>query len=251
MISSIDQESIFSSPEKIDKVLQEVIHSLGKIAIHLSGNEQTFYANLTESDPSARCFFISFSDGTSFKELSLAMQNTSDNPYIWIDCHLRSGKVSFQVGFDALTNNLTKQAVRINFPDEVLYTQRRHTYRVDIPPAHEILLDLTLPNGSSLKGQLVDMSENGFKAKFKGNQLSVLLSQHDQYQAEIRFNAEHTIDASLRAKHVVLNSGGDTVCGFLILTLSPHAQRFINRLITEFQWENRQLIKNQQLSLSE
>jgi c-di-GMP-binding flagellar brake protein YcgR len=49
------------------------------------------------------------------------------------------------------------------------------------------------------------------------------------------------MDCSLEARHIVINEEGNTHCGFAFTLLSPPAQRYLDRLITEFQWEERQI----------
>lgn len=54
------------------------------------------------------------------------------------------------------------------------------------------------------------------------------------------------MDCSLEARHVILDDDGNTHCGFAFTLISATAQRYVDRLITEFQWEERRLKEQQQ-----
>jgi c-di-GMP-binding flagellar brake protein YcgR len=136
---------------------------------------------------------------------------------------------------------------RAEFPLEVLYLQRRTAYRVLIPPAHQILIKIKMDDEQGdLIGRLLDLSSSGFKVQFEGDAKARLEKQKQFPVARVRFNRENTIDCSLEARHVVINDQGDTQCGFAFTLLSPAAQRYLDRLITEFQWEERQIKRQQE-----
>jgi c-di-GMP-binding flagellar brake protein YcgR len=93
------------------------------------------------------------------------------------------------------------------------------------------------------------MSSSGFKARFDGDIKQTLEDNRDIPIARIRFNRENTLDCSLEARHVFHDDEVSTLCGFSFTTLSPQGQRYIDRLITEFQWEERRLKEQQKSEL--
>src|SRR5690606_39305098 len=76
---------------------------------------------------------------------------------------------------------------------------------------------------------------------FTGNVKKRLQDQGMFPVARIRFNKEHMMDCSLEARHVVTDDANNTLCGFAFVTISAMAQRYLDRLITEFQWEERHM----------
>ena len=95
------------------------------------------------------------------------------------------------------------------------------------------------------------MSSSGFKARFDGDISELLRENKEISMARVRFNRENTIDCSLEARHIVNDEDGNTQCGFSYLSISPQAQRYIDRLITEFQWEERRLKEQQKGELDD
>jgi c-di-GMP-binding flagellar brake protein YcgR len=135
----------------------------------------------------------------------------------------------------------SNEQYRVEFPSQVLYLQRRTAYRVMIPPAHRILVKLkTEDDTDNFIGQLADLSSSGFKALFKGDCVEQLKTIKDFPIARIKFNEQNNMDCSLVARHVVATKDGNTQVGFAFNMISGMGQRFLDRLIGELQWEERQ-----------
>ena len=121
-----------------------------------------------------------------------------------------------------------------------------------VPPDQDILVKVKMNDEQgNLTGNMVDISSSGFKAHFKGNVKKRLDEQREFPIAHVRFNRDHTMDCSLEARHVVIDDKGDTQCGFAFTLLSATAQRYLDRLITEFQWEERRKVEQEKEALDD
>jgi c-di-GMP-binding flagellar brake protein YcgR len=70
--------------------------------------------------------------------------------------------------------------------------------------------------------------------------LQRLKTHQDISVARIIFNDQNNMDCSLFARHIVTTKNGDTQVGFAFNIISGMGQRFLDRLIGELQWEERQ-----------
>ena len=121
----------------------------------------------------------------------------------------------------------------------------------------EVLQPLRQPFLEKMRGSLTEISEtNTFrdgvsqlildhsKQENIHEKVSVIVKKRLEEQrdfpiARVRFNKENTMDCSLEARHIINDEEGNTICGFAFSMISATAQRYLDRLITEFQWEER------------
>lgn len=234
-----NQQYLLTEPEDIYGALRKIVLMGTPVRIHVDGSSETFTSAVTETDLKSRSFFMDKVIPVGGNELIRSGRRFT------VECDSQGVRIEFRMN-GRLMYQPQKEQYRAEFPDQVLYLQRRTAYRVAIPPAHDIYLRVQMNDGEGdLTGQLLDISSSGFKARFKGNVKKRLQDQGTFSVARIRFNKEHTMDCSLEARHVVNSDQNDTLCGFAFITISAMAQRYLDRLITEFQWEERHLKEQQ------
>lgn len=227
-------DCLLQTPEDIYGALRKLVLMQESVQVQIDGSEQQYKAELINTDFRSRSFFMTEvvpDDGNQLIRQGHRFRIDSDHQGIYIGFRA-DGRLRFQPG---------EHQYRAEFPSEVTYRQRRSSYRVEVPAAHRLQLSLPLPDlDKRLFGQLLDLSENGFKARFSGN-LQHQLHIGSQFPgASIRFNEEHHMDCDLEIRHLLLNEHGDTLAGFVFTLISSDAQRYIRKLITDFQWEERE-----------
>lgn len=232
-----------TAPEDIYGALRKIVNMASPVQIHINGSEQSYSSSMTGTELKQRSFFIDSlipEDGN---------RRIHDGGPVHIRCDSQGVLIEFEVTGRIKYNTETEQ-YRIEFPREMLYLQRRTAYRVTIPPAHDIRVDITLPDtGEGLTGIMEDTSSSGFRACFKGDVRQRLSDNRNIAIAHIHFNQEHHMDCSLETRHIVLDEQGNTHCGFACTSISPAAQRYLDKLIAELQWEERRL--KEQSSMTE
>ncbi len=230
-----NQQYQLIEPEDVYGALRKIVLIAPPVRIHIDGSHEVFTSAITHTDFRSRSFFMDKvipSDGNDLIRSGRRFTVECDTQGIRIEFRM-SGRLMYQPA---------KEQYRAEFPDQVLYLQRRTAYRMNIPPAHDIYLKVQMNNGEGdLTGQLLDISSSGFKVRFAGNVKKRLQDQGMFPVARIRFNKEHMMDCSLEARHVVNDDANNTLCGFAFVTISAMAQRYLDRLITEFQWEERHM----------
>lgn len=234
-MSDLDSKFILTEPEDVYGALRRIILNNLPVQILIDGSSETFSAIITATDLKSRSFFLDRVFPVSGNELIRSGRRFSiESKTDGVDIRFKvTGRLAFQP---------SKGQYRIEFPEQVLYLQRRNAYRVNILPSHNIRLRLTMNDQEGdLLADLVDISSSGFKARFKGNVKKRLMEQNTFSIARLRFNREHDLDCSLKAHHIEVLDNNFTVVGFEFLSISSAGQRFIDKLITELQWEEREL----------
>jgi c-di-GMP-binding flagellar brake protein YcgR len=220
--------------EDIYGALRKIVLMEQPVLITIEGSDETFTSAITHANLKNNSFFLDQVVPQKGNELIRSGNRFSvlaDGQGVKIEFNM-TGRIKYQ------SDN---QQYRVEFPTQVLYLQRRSAYRVMIPPAHQILVKLKMEDGGEhLIGQLADISSSGFKALFKGDCVERLKTIKDIPIARIRFNDQNTMDCSLIARHIVATKNGDTQVGFAFNLISGMGQRFLDRLIGELQWEDRQ-----------
>ena len=236
-------DCLLETAEDIYGALRKLVLMQEPVKVHIDGSEQIFSADVTHTDFKSRSFFLTElhpEHGTALIRQGHRFRIDCDHQGIYIGFRA-DGRLRYQPD---------EHRFRAEFPSQITYRQRRAAYRVAVPPAHRLQVSLTLADNSQcLAGQLLDLSEHGFKARFNGDQRTLISQQGSFPAAVIRFNEEHHMDCELEARHLLLNEQGDTLCGFVFSLISSQAQRYIRKLITDFQWEERER-RQQQRQLS-
>ena len=239
--ASTNQQFLLSTPEDVYGALRKVVLLETPVTLRIDGEDTEFKSAITETSLKSRSFFMDRVIPVQGNDLIRSGKRFS------VECDTQGVRIEFRMT-GRLRYQPEQEQYRAEFPDEVLYLQRRTAYRVMVPPAHQILVTLRFhddEDDEGMTGRLLDLSSSGFKAQFKGDITEMLHNHKDIPMARVRFNRENSMDCSLEARHIQLNDNGQTQCGFSFTTISPQGQRFIDRLITEFQWEERRLKEQQ------
>jgi c-di-GMP-binding flagellar brake protein YcgR len=242
MAEESNDEYYLDNTEDIYGALRKIILMKQPVLVNIEGSDETFTSAITHANLKNSSFFLDQvvpQKGNDLIRSGNRFSVLADSQGVKIEFNM-TGRIKYQPD---------NQQYRVEFPTQVLYLQRRTAYRVMIPPAHQVLVKLKMEDGGEhLVGQLADLSSSGFKALFKGDCLERLKNTKDIPIARIRFNHQNTMDCSLIARHVISTKSGDTQVGFAFNLISGMGQRFLDRLIGELQWEERQ--KAEQVELS-
>lgn len=238
------QHNLLTEPEDIYGALRRLLFVGKPVNIHIDGVEQVYTTLITSTDLKSRSFFmerISPDKGNDYIREGKRFEIHSDkNTGVHIKFRL-TGRLMYQP---------QKEQYRAEFPDSIYYLQRRAAYRAAIQGSHQIYLHLQMSDEQGdLTGQLLDISSTGFKAIINGNVKKRIEEQRHFSVARLRFDRKHNVVCRIQAQHTDLDSQGNTIVGFAFKSVSGAAERYINRLITELQWEER--VRRDQLEESQ
>jgi len=234
-----NNEYYLDTPEDVYGALRKIVLMKRPVSVVIEGSDESFSSAITHTSLKNSSFYMDKVVPQKGNELIRAGHRfgiVADSQGIKIEFKM-TGRLKYQPD---------KEQYRGEFPEQVLYLQRRTAYRVMLPPAHEILVMLKLGDDEKLMGRLADISSSGFKAHFKGDHKAKLEQHKDIPIARLKFNEQHNMDCSLEARHIVNTKDGDTQVGFAFSMISGMGQRYLDRLIGELQWEERHRAEQQQ-----
>ncbi|CCK75361.1 similar to type IV pilus assembly protein PilZ [Oleispira antarctica RB-8] len=237
-----NDEYYLDSLEDIYGALRKIILMKQPVFISIEGSDEKFSSAITHANLKNSSFFLDKvvpEKGNDLIRSGSRFSVLADSQGVRIEFNM-TGRLKYQP---------TNEQYRVEFPTQVLYLQRRTAYRVMIPPAHQILVKLKMEDGGdNLVGQLSDLSSSGFKALFKSDCVERLKANNNIPVARVKFNDQNNMDCSLVARHVVATKNGNTQVGFAFNMISGMGQRFLDRLIGELQWEERQRAEQVELN---
>ena len=237
-----NDEYFLETLEDIYGALRKIILMQQPVSITIEGSDEHYTSAITNASLKHSSFFLDKVVPDSGNELIRSGSRFSvlaDSQGVKIEFNM-TGRIKYQP---------SNEQYRVEFPTQVLYLQRRTAYRVMISPAHKILVKLKMEDGGdNLIGQLADLSSSGFKAIFKGDSVKRLQNNSNIAVARIKFNEQNNMDCSLIARHVMGTKNGNTQVGFAFNIVSGMGQRYLDRLIGELQWEERQRAEQAELN---
>jgi len=231
--------SLLTNNADIYGALRTLVMMDEPVTVLLEGISSPYTTRISDVDFKSRSFFMSElipADGNEMLRQGKRFR---------IKCEKRGVTISF-LADGRLRYQTSSQRYRGEFPSKIEYIQRRGSYRVNVPSAHQLTVeipesesndpDLIVPK---YRGRLLDLSESGFKAMFTGDMHQELKDLNPVAAATIRFNEQQHMDCGLELKHLITDQQGNTRAGYVFTRISSNAQRYIRKLITDFQWEER------------
>lgn len=227
-----EPETILTAQEDIYEVMRKIVLYRSPITLYIDGSENAFHSAMTKTDLKSNSFFFDrvipdkgnalIKSGKRFK-----VEAETDGINIAFNAN---GRLRYQP---------SKECYRAEFPSQLFYRQRRSTYRVDVPKSREICIKVADATGQSFTGQLENLSSSGFKAAFAATALPLLQNIQRFEDAKLTISRSDVIPCTVAAHLLPQGRPDVTVCGFSFVSIAPMGQRYIDRLITEFQWEER------------
>lgn len=243
--NELNNEYYLDTLEDIYGALRKIVSMQQPVFIKIDGSDESFTSDITEVNLKNSSFYLDEvvpESGNNLIRSGHRFSVVADSRGIKIEFNM-TGRLKYQP---------EKQRYRVEFPTQLLYLQRRTAYRVMIPPAHQILIQLKMEDGGeNISGKLADLSSSGFKALFEGDHVERLQAAKYISIARIKFNEQHSLDCSLEARHVIPTKEGKTQVGFAFTMISGTGQRYIDRLIGELQWEERHHAEMEELAKKE
>jgi len=197
---------ILKTPEEHYSVLRTIQDNRYPTTLSFHAHDQEYLTQVIKADIKNRCFFIDELRPPSGHKLA-ASKETFD-----IVTKLNGVEIIVK-GSSILGAGKSEDGMfyKLQFPDEILYLQRRHAFRVDIPEDNEIFAELRGEDHQSTShAQVLDVSATGCRLKLKqmpkppfekGETLPVFLmkiSRNIQVEgeAELRFLSDEQEDGS-------------------------------------------------------
>ncbi|MGB1090827.1 MAG: flagellar brake protein, partial [Oceanobacter sp.] len=204
-----------TDPIDIYGALRRLVLMNEDVTLTFQGDPTPYLSRLTHAELKSRSFFMD--DLRPAEGNEKARQGT---PFS-IQCE-RQG-VSIQFNADGrLRYQPELHQYRAEFPSQLSFQQRRGAYRINVPAAHQLVIAISEAEAEhfqepQLTGVLLDLSETGFKARFKGDirQRFTTPGELDLFRCSLKINSDTHLDCALDCRHLILDQQGDTPSGQL------------------------------------
>lgn len=122
---------------------------------------------------------------------------------------------------------------RLPFPDELLYLQRRGSFRVPVGMATPVTAVFQRPDENSLRGRIVDLSEGGMGVEFNQR---VRLQPGEILPCQMRLPDGQQLRCKLEVRHTSAPEDQNKVrLGGRFVELQPQQRKALARLVADLQ----------------
>ena len=131
---------------------------------------------------------------------------------------------------------------KVDFPAEMIYQQRRTSFRAHVPTAMDIHASLVSTQQGPLKARLFDISIGGCRLNFKGEMAPEFRRGDEIQEFSLMLNNGFQLNCPLVVKHATyIKDWHETTCGLQFAGLDKSVERQIDRFVYFLQREARRL----------
>ncbi|MFC3150022.1 flagellar brake protein [Litoribrevibacter euphylliae] len=154
---------ILKTPEELYSVLRTIQDNRYPTTLSFHAHDQDYLTQVIKADIKNRCFFIDELRPPSGHKLAAAKES--------FDIVTKLNGVEIIIKGSGIVGAGTSEDgtfYKLTFPEEILYLQRRHAFRMDIPEDSEIFAELRgEEHQSTSHAQVLDVSATGCRVKLK------------------------------------------------------------------------------------
>lgn len=227
-----------TNKQQIFSILSSVQKSRTPITIKFEGSDKYFTSIILKTDLDRDHLII---DEIAPEEGHvLAMQNL---PFSIRGSH---GGVSLFFRPNIISGSGTENGIAfysIPLPEEMIYQQRRGSFRALVPRALNTQATLSSEErNQTLTGRLFDISITGCRINFEGEIEPELVRTEVFERVEIKLSDGNSIHYPLKLKHASFSREmKETTCGFEFMGIDKAGQRIVDRFVYFLQREARRL----------
>jgi len=226
-----------SSKQQIFSILNAVQKARTPIMIKFEGIERYFTSLILRTDLDEGYLIIDEIAPESGHEMALQGRSFSiRGSHHGVSLYFRPNVV---VG-SGIENDIA--FYKINFPQEMIYQQRRTAYRAPVPLGLDIQAKLVSPHHGTLSGILYDISTGGCRLNFKGN-LDPEFARGDLIDNfQLILNDGEKLSCPVQVCHSqFVRDWKQTTCGLQFVDLDKLSIKKIDRFVYFLQREARRL----------
>ncbi len=226
------KENYLTKVEDIYRTMQRIIKSGQPVKARFEGEEEPYKTLITKVDLKGKAF--------AFNVLSPSRGNDliRGGHAFELEAFVQGIDIKFRITGSLKFRSSEKEYIAC-LPEKVFYLQRRSAYRVPVPRTYDIYIVLrsSLNESVELKGRLIDMSASGFQAVFDNNQVDILHEVSDFDDSTLHVGDE-SLDLGVTARRARIDpEKGNTICGFSFQPLIGLKQRYLDKLVTQLEYE--------------
>ena len=226
------QRSIFDTEETIARLLRQLQQHLVIMTAKFPSDKETYNTAIIKVDYKNKLFYLDeLIPDAGNKQIAklekILLRTRLDGAILTADCRLKeTGK---EKGIPHYI---------MYFPERMRSTQRRESYRVNIPLSQRIQVNLQTESGAFIAGFLNDISFGGISIRLESGynfELNV-----DEIVPFITIHLKETITCEMEVKRISRTLGNTIISGHLE-EISPEHRQYIQRFITRLDRKKRKL----------
>ena len=224
------QSNIYEKSESITFLLKQLQKHLLVITVRLKGDNDTYNTAIVKVDYKNKLFYLD--------ELVPTMGNTilQNNGLISIRTRLDGAIINAEAHFKELINEDGFNYHVMHFPKQIYTTQRRESYRVNIPLSQHIQVNMQTGSGKLISGHLNDISFSGIAIRLEPNKdFDLKVGDNIPF---VTLYLDSTILCEMEIKRHSNTLGKTLISGHLNEASAAH-QKIIQRFIIQLDREKR------------
>ncbi len=224
------QRSVYDTDESIARLLKQLQQHLVIMTARFPDDKEIYNTAIIKVDYKNKLFYLDElvpdTGNEQLKKLrEITLQTRLDGAIISARCTLKD------IGEE---KGITQYIM--HFPQRIRSTQRRESYRVNIPLSQRIQVNIQTEAGAFISGFLNDISFNGIAVRLEGGQ-NIDLDVGDTIPF-LTIHLKETIACEMEITRISRTLGNIIISGHLE-EISREHQRFIQKFITKMDRKKR------------
>lgn len=218
------QRKLFDTEEAVAHLLKQLNQHLVIMTAKFPSDNETYNTAIIKVDYDNKLFYldelIPDEGNEQIKKIGKILLRTRlDGAILTAECKMK------QVGVE---NNIPHYIM--HFPKSIRSTQRRESYRVNIPLSQRIQVNMQTESGAFIAGFLNDISFSGIAIRLETNQIFDLSAA--EIIPFITLHLKETITFEMEIKRISKVLGNTIISGHLD-EISPDHKQFIQKFICQ------------------
>ena len=229
--SASTDSSTVSRPGQQSQIFRGLSDSCCLLTIEVEGSEDRFSSSILSVDRNQQVLTLSEFFPASGHQLA------SKNRKLNVTGFLEGVSVEFSAVIHNIGRDGDDSFYSMPFPDELTYGQQREDFRVHFGITARPAIELCLKDGSSLVGELINLSVGGALAALPAG--STLNAEEALLNCKIRLAEQDTLEINAETRHVQVDSKTKALkVGLHFAQLDRSQLKVIQRHVTNAQRKN-------------
>ncbi len=217
------QQKVFNTEETIARLLKQLQQHLVIMTAKFVSDQETYNTAIIKVDYTKKLFYLDelipdYGNEQIKKTGKITLRTRLDGAILTAECTMKA--VSEEKGIPQYI---------MYFPERIRSTQRRESYRINIPLSQRIQVNMQTESGTFIAGFLNDISFSGISIRLERNQNFEL--NNDEIIPFLTIHLDETIACEMDIKRIS-NTLGRTIVSGHLQEISQEHKRFIQKFIS-------------------
>ena len=220
------QGDTIRDPQIIASLLRRIIEQRALVRVTVPGGRASYNSAILRMDPEQDLLILDELNPRIGHERLLEVGR------LHASAQVQGIETRFSGALEEVGNSAGIAFYRLRFPKDVLYLQRRTSFRVRISTTTPVAA-MFERDGDSLRGRVLDLSEGGMGVEFSRH---VTLHPGEIVPCRMRLPNGQQVGCKLEVRHVIGSQDqGKIRIGGRFVELHPQRRKMLSRLVAELQ----------------